>query len=40
MRVNSGKFKGKKLIENKYDHIKPATDIYLLMFMMKRSMGI
>lgn len=26
MRVNSGKFKGKKLIENKYDHIKPTTD--------------
>lgn len=26
MRINSGNFKGRKLIENKYDHIRPTTD--------------
>ena len=26
MRVNSGNLKGRKLIENKYDHIRPTTD--------------
>ena len=26
MRVDSGKFKGRKLQENKYDHIRPTTD--------------
>lgn len=26
MRINAGKFKGKKLLENKYDHIRPTTD--------------
>ena len=26
MRVDSGKFKGRRLVENKYDHIRPTTD--------------
>ena len=26
MRVDAGKFKGRKLVENKYDHIRPTTD--------------
>ena len=26
MRVDSGKFKGRKLIENKFEHIRPTTD--------------
>lgn len=26
MRVDSGKFKGRRLLENKYDHIRPTTD--------------
>jgi len=26
MRVDSGKYKGRKLLENKYDHIRPTTD--------------
>jgi len=26
MRIDSGKFKGRKLIENKYKHIRPTTD--------------
>ena len=26
MRVNSGKFKGRKLLENKFEHIRPTTD--------------
>lgn len=26
MRVNSGKYKGRKFIENKYEHIRPTTD--------------
>ena len=26
MRIDSGKFKGRRLIENKYDHIRPTTD--------------
>ncbi len=26
MKINAGKFKGKKLIENKFDHIRPTTD--------------
>ena len=26
MRVDSGIYKGRKLLENKYDHIRPTTD--------------
>ena len=26
MRVDAGKYKGRRLIENKYDHIRPTTD--------------
>ncbi len=26
MRVNSGKYKGRKFVENKYQHIRPTTD--------------
>lgn len=26
MRVDSGKYKGRRLLENKYDHIRPTTD--------------
>lgn len=26
MRVDSGKYKGRKLLENKYEHIRPTTD--------------
>lgn len=26
MKVNAGKFKGRNLVENKYDHIRPTTD--------------
>lgn len=27
MRIDAGKFKGRKLIENKYKHIRPTTDL-------------
>ncbi len=27
MRVTTGKYRGRKLIENKYDHIRPTADV-------------
>ncbi|MDE6583516.1 MAG: RsmD family RNA methyltransferase, partial [Clostridia bacterium] len=26
MRIDAGKYKGRRLLENKYDHIRPTTD--------------
>ena len=35
MRVDAGKYKGRRLIENKYDHIRPTTDKVRQAFFVK-----